>query len=158
MRTIYRLLIGAVIATAGCSTDSNRVTGPVPPPPDEAIEGSWGLDPAVVDPGSEFLMSLRDSAGVVSGTGTFAGEAGPFGGLRVSGVVQNDSVHLLVVYVLDPSFGTFPGDTGRLAGLLTARDTLDATITQGGFTRAVRLTRLQIANPSRMSQLAPTLY
>jgi hypothetical protein len=146
MRTIHRFLIGAAAAVAACSADAGPVAGSVPPP-DGAIEGSWGLDPTVVAAGTEFLMSLRDSAGVVSGTGTFAGEAGPQGALQLSGMVQNDSLHLLVVYLLDPRLGAAPPDTGRLAGVLTTADAIDAMLADGGITRSIHLVRLKIGDP-----------
>lgn len=147
MRTVHRFLIGAAVATAACSTDSGRLTGPVPPPPDGAIAGSWGLDPAALFPGTQFLMSLSDSAGVVTGVGSFAGEAGPQGSLKLSGTVQNDSLHLQVVYVLDPRFGESPPDTGSLAGALIATDTLDAALMNARSTWTVRLVRLKIGDP-----------
>src|SRR6185437_9708295 len=147
MRPIHRFLIGGALAIAACSTDSSRLAGPVSPPPDDAIAGSWGLDPSVLSPGTEFLMSLRDSAGVVSGVGTFAGEAGPQGALKLSGVVQNDSVHLQVVYVLDPQFGQAQPDTGTLAGQLVPTDSMEAAIMNAGATWKVRLVRLRIGDP-----------
>lgn len=147
MRTVQRFLIGAAVAAAACSTDSGRLTGPVPPPPDGAIAGSWGLDPAKIFPGTQFLMSLSDSAGVVTGVGSFAGEAGPQGSLQLSGMVQNDSLHLQVVYVLDPRFGQSRPDTGSLAGALVANDTIDAAIMNAGSTWIVRLVRRKIGDP-----------
>ena len=92
-------------------------------------------------------MSLRDSAGVVSGVGTFAGEAGPQGALELLGLVQNDSVHLQVVYLFDSQFGQAKPDTGTLTGLLVATDSMDVAIMNAGSTWRVRLVRLKIGDP-----------
>lgn len=149
MRIFHRFLIAAVatIAAAACSADSGRLTGPVSPPPDDAIAGSWGLDPAMLFPGTEFQMTLSDSSGVVTGVGSFAGEAGPQGALQLSGTVQNDSLHLQVIYLLDPRFGQSLPDTGHLTGVLVARDTLNAAIMNAGSVWSVRLVRLKIGDP-----------
>ena len=146
MKTIYRFLIGGAVATAACGADSSRLAEPVPPP-DGAIAGSWGVDPTLVLAGTQFLMSLRDSAGVVTGVGSFAGEAGPQGSLELSGVVQNDSVHLRVIYLFDSQLGQAPPDTGSLAGELIAADTLSAAIVNSGSTWRVRLVRLRTSDP-----------
>jgi hypothetical protein len=89
-------------------------------------------------------MALTESAGVVTGTGTFAGEAAPGGALAISGSIRNDSLHLQVVFLFDPRFGLQP-DTSSFDGVLSARDTINGMF-EGGIVRT-QLVRLRVSDP-----------
>jgi hypothetical protein len=80
------LLLAALLAA--CTTE----TAPrfIPAPHD--IQASWSATPTF--PGNSFSMALQESSGAVTGTGSFTGEAGPFGTLAISGSATPDSVHL----------------------------------------------------------------
>jgi hypothetical protein len=58
-----------------------------------SIDGRWGL-PGVSVPGNSFEMDLTSTSSAVSGSGSYAGEAGPFGTLAVAGTVDGLVVHL----------------------------------------------------------------
>jgi hypothetical protein len=70
----------------------------------------------------QFLLALHDSAGVVTGTGNWANEAGPSGSLVPRGTATVDSIHLQIIYVPNPAFTTLKPDTAQLeAGAHDAR-------------------------------------
>jgi hypothetical protein len=110
------------------------------------LAGSWAEDPGPsFVPGNSFVMALGSSPdNVVTGTGSYAGEAGPFGALTVSGTARGDSLHLEVVFV--PEATVFPQlkpDTARLEGAFATRDRIDAKFTRAGTTGPFTLVRLQ---------------
>lgn len=93
-------------------------------------------------------MSLAESSGVVTGTGTFAGEAGPFGSLAVSGTVANSALRLQIIYNLEPhAFPNSRPDTAQFVGTLVAADTIDGQLTRDGSTGPLQLVRLRINDP-----------
>jgi hypothetical protein len=143
MRPLYRLLATAALFAAACSTSS--LTAPV----DHDAEGSWGENThGVLSPGNSFLMTLRESSGVIVGTGTFAGEAGPQGSLAVSGSVARDSLRLVIVYIADPVLlPHLAPDTAQFVGLLTSRDRIDGTLTRGAVASPFGLVRLAVGDP-----------
>ncbi|HEX4684427.1 MAG TPA: hypothetical protein VH277_17040 [Gemmatimonadaceae bacterium] len=116
---------------------------------DHDAQGSWGENShGVITPGFTFLMALNESGGVIGGTGSFAGEAGPYGGLAVSGAVANDSLHLQIIYVAEPHvFPSLQPDTARFTGVLTNRDQIDGEMTRNGSTFPLGLIRLKIGDP-----------
>lgn len=132
----------------GCGGASNDTTTSPPPAVDHDAEGSWGFDNhGQVIPGNSFLFAVRESSGLISGTGSFAGEAGPYGGLVVSGTVAQDSLHLSIVYVPEPTvFPSLRPDTARFAGVLTNRDHIDGELTRGGNTSPVSFVRLVVGD------------
>jgi len=139
MKISSMLLLSALAGTvAGCSGDLFH-----PTPAD--VAGTWGEEfaPTAV-PGNSFLMTLTDDAGSVTGFGGYAGEAGPFGTLAVTGASKGDSVHLRIVYVPSPT--TFPQlkpDTASLDGAFTTRDRINGTLVRFGTAQAFSVVRVQ---------------
>src|SRR4051812_36546483 len=102
MRTRHVLLLGACVAAAAAAC--TRDTAPPERAVDHDAEGSWAIDNGgMIIPGNSWIVSMHEASGTISGTGSFAGEAGPFGGLTVSGTVGNDSLHLRIIYVYEPT-------------------------------------------------------
>ena len=145
MRSFPRILLAAAVFTVACSSGSPTVDVP---PVDHDAQGSWGENTnGTLSPGNTFLMALQESGGVIVGTGTFAGEAGPYGGLAVSGTVALDSLRLAIVYVAEPTvFPHLAPDTAQFVGALTTRDRIDGTLTRHGFTTPLGLIRLVIGD------------
>jgi hypothetical protein len=147
--TRFHRLLGVLIGWSavgfGCSSAAERTVAPVLV--DHDVQGSWGPAPLPLNPGSQFLMALTESAGVVTGTGTFAGEAAAGGALAISGSVRNDSLHLQVVFLFDPRFAIPQPDTASFEGVLSARDTIDGTLTDRGIAQSMQLVRLRVGDP-----------
>jgi len=106
MRASRLLRRGAVLFTVcaivGCGSDLS--TGVII----NDLNGSWTeLDQV---PGSSEHWTLATHDSVVTGTGTWSGEACCGGTLTVAGYVKGDSVHLLVIHVTDPKFSVGPRD------------------------------------------------
>lgn len=114
MRYYHIVLAATVLLCAACSSD----TAPAPVVGD--VQGAWELDTqGGLVPGISFFLTLTESAGVVSGTGTFTGEAAPFGTLAANGTAVSDSVHLRIIYVFDPTrFPLLAPDTAQFDGAL----------------------------------------
>jgi hypothetical protein len=146
MTRLHRLLgvlIGWSAVSFGSSCTAGDPMGPVPVEHD--VEGEWH-EPGLF-PGSAFLIALTETAGVVTGTGTFAGEARAGGTLAISGSVRNDSLHLQVIFQYDPRFPGLQPDTASFDGVLAARDTIDGTLTGGAIPESIQLTRLRAGDP-----------
>src|SRR3954471_20869815 len=128
------VLAGVLAALTACSHDAST---PLEPAVDHDAEGSWAPDNGgAIFPGNSWIVSMRETSGIITGTGAFSGEAGPFGGLEVSGTVVNDSVHLRIVYVYEPTvFPRLVPDTAQFDGLLVSRDRIHGRLgREGGFT------------------------
>jgi len=85
MRSVRSVWLVALFAM-GCS-GAEPFLGPA------IIDGRWGLSGVSV-PGNSFEMDLTSTGSAVSGSGSYAGEAGPFGTLAVAGTVEGLVVHL----------------------------------------------------------------
>ena len=146
MRLYETLFVCALGLTAACSSEPVAV---LPPPVDHDAQGSWGQDThGVLLPGFSFLMSLAESGGAITGVGSFAGEAGPYGSLTVTGTVRQDSVRLQIVYVAEPTvFPLLRPDTAQFAGLLTTKNQVGGQLTSNGTTQPFDLVRLMISDP-----------
>jgi hypothetical protein len=133
------LLIGIVIAGASaCSEPSTAARRPV----DSDAQGAWREDYAGLAPGFSFQFTLTDASGVLSGTGSFSGEAGPVGTLAVTGTVANDSLQLRIIATTTSTpLAIPPTDTETFVGVLSTTDQIDGTLTAGGRVQAVRLIR-----------------
>jgi hypothetical protein len=142
----YAMLFSGVLACAVAACSGDRLTAHGTP---GDLNGSWGEDfGSQVVPGMSFVTALNESGGTVTGTGSYAGEAGPFGALDVSGSAAGDGVHLRFIYVPDPA--TFPQlkrDTVQFDGVLTTRDHIDGTATRAGITSPFALMRLHVGDP-----------
>ena len=148
MNPIVRIVTLSVgIATVALGAACARETAPKVAVVDDDLQGSWGQYAGTPHPGTEFIMGLVVSSGTVTGTGTFAGEAGPFGALAISGSVARDTVHLQVVYNFDPQFRALHPDTAHFSGVLSAADTLAGTLVRGGAADTVTYVRLRISDP-----------
>jgi hypothetical protein len=109
-------------------------------PVDHDVQGSWSQLISGINPGSEFRFTLTETSGVVTGTGTFAGEAAAGGSLVISGSVRHDSLHLQVVFVYNPRFTSIPPRTASFEGALVARDTIDGMLQ--GYVARLQLVRV----------------
>lgn len=140
-----RLALLAAVLSAACSHDT---TQPSTQPGPSDVTGSWTEDFGATVPGVQFLLALRDSASVVSGTGTWANEAGPSGSLVPSGTAIGDSIHLRIVYVPNPTFVGLKPDTAQLEAVLTTRDRIDGTLRRGSFPPStIQLVRVRAGDP-----------
>src|SRR5690242_9283949 len=105
---------------------------PAAPATPANVIGTWGENPLAVGvQGYAFVITLADTADVITGTGQYSMSGGvAFGSLAVSGTAHRDSVHLQVVYrpadLLLP-----PPDTARLDGAFATRDRIDAVRVRG---------------------------
>ena len=147
MRSITAVLLACILAGTACSAgDSMQST---PPAVDHDAQGSWGQNNGgAVIPGSSFVMALSESSGAITGSGSFAGEAAPYGSLSVSGAVANDSLHLRIIYVYEPHvFPQLQPDTATFVGRLTNRDQIDGMLTRGGVASPFGLVRLRASDP-----------
>jgi hypothetical protein len=137
------LMISACAFLGACSRDTSP--GFVPPPLDHDVEGTWNQDVTGVA-GNSFFISVREASGTVSGTGSFAGEAAPYGALAVSGSIASDSLRLQIVYVFEPTvFPTLRPDTTQFLGVLVNRDSISGALTRDGFTSPLTLVRIPLA-------------
>ena len=118
-------------------------------PVDHDAQGSWGQDShGIPMPGNSFVMQLIESDGAITGAGSFAGEAGPYGGLTITGTVGQDSIRLQIVAVAEPTvFPSLKPDTSFYAGRLTTRDEVVGQRTRAGLTAPFDLVRLAASDP-----------
>lgn len=153
MNRFHLALVTAIALSVSCS--NSDATSP-PPAVDHDAVGSWVQDNhGSIFPGSSFTVMLIESSGQVTGTGTFAGEAGPFGTLSVSGTVANKALALRIVSQVDPQ--VFPGlgpDTEQYVGMLIDRDHIAGQVTRGGTTSAFDLVRAKSANAATGARYA----
>lgn len=138
-------LFAAAILASACSHDT---TQPSTRPGPSDLTGSWTEDFGVTIPGVQFLLALRDSAQVVTGTGTWENEAGPSGALAAHGSALDDSLHLRIIYVPNPAFVGLKADTAQLEAVMTTRDQIDGTLRRSTLPPSmIRLVRLRIGDP-----------
>src|SRR6476619_3849968 len=138
-------LLAAAFLAAACSHDT---TQPADRPGPTDVTGSWSEAFGVTIPGVQFLLALRDSASFVTGTGTWANEAGPSGSLVARGTAIADSIHLQVIYVPNPALTTLKPDTAQLEAVLTTHDRIDGTLRRGSFpTSTIQLVRVRAGEP-----------
>ena len=85
---------------------------------------------------------------VVTGTGSWANEAGPNGTLVANGTAADDAVHLQIIYVPNASFVGLKPDTAQLDGILTTHDRIDGTLRRGSFPPStIQLVRVMPGEP-----------
>jgi hypothetical protein len=143
-RNRFALLSAALLVA--CSTET---TQPADQPGPSDVTGSWTQNFGVSVPGVQFLLALRDSGSVVTGTGTWANEAGPSGSLAADGTALNDSIHLRVIYVPNPTLVGLKPDTAQLEGVLTTHDRIDGTLRRGSLPPStVQLVRVKVGDPA----------
>ena len=146
MKNKQRLaLLATALVAAACSHDT---TQPSDTPGPNDVTGSWTENFGVTIPGVQFLLSLRDSASVVTGTGTWENEAGPSGALAAKGTAIADSIHLQIIYIPNPTFVGLKPDTAQLDAVLTTRDRIDGTLRRGSLPPStVQLVRVRVGDP-----------
>jgi hypothetical protein len=146
MRHLSFALLAMLAGGAACSHDA--VTLPSPPAVDHDAQGSWVEDnQGVVTPGNGFLVAMTESSGVITGSGFFRGEAGPFGNLDISGTVANDSLRVQLIYVFDPTvFTRLTPDTTQVTAVMTDRDHIKGQMVRDGSTFSVAWVRLPPAS------------
>src|SRR5690349_6557590 len=137
----YTLLSACALACSLVACSGDRLTSHGTP---TDLNGSWGEDFGTnFMPGISFVTSLSESGGVVTGTGSYAGEAAPYGAVNVSGSGAGDAVHLRIIYVPDAVvFPQLTPDTAQFDGVLTTRDLIDGMLTRAGSSHAFALIRL----------------
>ena len=111
-RVILALITVVLLAPIAACRGGGDMTSPGTSGSD--LAGSWSRIGNV--PGSSFELGLALSDTVITGTGTFAVEAGHAGTLMVSGFRSGTTVRLVIV--------TDAGVTEHFNGLLSAPDTL----------------------------------
>lgn len=134
-------MIAAPLVAVACS--DSAVTAPIHPT-DSDVSGAW-VQPFGGVPGNSLDWNLTAASGAVTGTGTFRGEAGPFGTLAISGNVANDTLRLKVIYNYDAT--TFPSlhpDTAQFVGVLASRDDMI-----GKYTRQTQTSDLHMVRPTQ---------
>jgi hypothetical protein len=140
MTRLHHLLVALIgLSAVGSACSDVATTGPQLV--DHDVQGQWH-QPGLF-PGSAFQFGLTENSGALTGTGTFAVEAGAGGTVAVSGSVRSDSLHLQVVFKFDPRFTTLQPDTAAFEGVLVARDTINGTLTHAGTVQSIQLVRLQ---------------
>ena len=96
-RFALRALPLAALVSAMACDPAARTGGP---PIDAALAGHWAQDNTVV--GSAFTLSLTVTDTLVTGTGTYAIEAGRSGTLTVTGTATAALVTLYIIYDYGP--------------------------------------------------------
>jgi hypothetical protein len=87
------------------------------------LRGTWSRDFGVPGVSTVFVISVQDLT--VSGTGTFANEAGPSGTLSLSGQVTTQQMGRPLVQI---DFPQSDGFTGHFSGSLTNANSLDGIV------------------------------
>jgi hypothetical protein len=142
MRLRETVLVVALGILCACSNDSTAIV----PPVDHDAQGSWTWDNhGSLFPGFSFNMMLAESAGAITGTGSYSGEAAPYGSLRVSGSVRSDSLTLQIIYLPEPTvFPNLAPDTAQFVGVLATRDQIVGKRLQDGLTEPTGFVRLKL--------------
>ena len=97
MRPSLRFFVALTLVAAalGCGADSTLDSQSVA----VRLRGTWA-EPIEI-PGSSLVMVLSTSDTVVTGTGTFSGEAGPSGTLTVAGTISGTTINFDVTFESD---------------------------------------------------------
>src|SRR5215472_3485122 len=101
---LIKRLLGAFVFTAVAGCGSDLSTSVIV----NDLNGSWTELDQVPGSSEHWTLSTQDT--IVTGTGTWSGEACCGGTLTVSGYVMGDSVHLVVIHVTDPKLSAGPRD------------------------------------------------
>lgn len=115
-----RSVLLLILFAMGCS-GAEPFLGPA------SIDGSWGLAGSSV-PGSFFQMDLTSAGATVSGSGRYAGEAGPAGTLTVAGTVDGTTVHLDLIFTQQVPQGE-PAAVEHFDGQFTSANVMEGSTT-----------------------------
>jgi hypothetical protein len=113
MRTRHLYLLLGTLLAAGCSYPTSP----------NAFNGTW--KEAFNFPGSSLTFNLVTSGNVISGSGTWSGEACCDGSVTIGGTEVGDSVSLDFAFVTHGSFP--PPRTSHFTGRMTGRNTIVGT-------------------------------
>jgi hypothetical protein len=91
------------------------------------IDGRWGTAASSI-PGNFFEMDLNSTGSTVSGSGSYAGEAGPAGTLTVAGTVDGIIVHLDLTFTQQVPRAE-PANIEHFDGQFTSANTLEGSTT-----------------------------
>src|ERR1700681_2919348 len=116
----FRLLVAA-LTLAVSTACSNSVDLADPKVIAQELPGTWSR---IIAPGSSTVLQLTVHDSTITGTGTFAGEAGPSGTLSVTGKITTDNFGPIV----NIDFVQSNGPIGHFTGRLKAADTLDGSV------------------------------
>lgn len=131
MRTSFRLVLAAsLLASAACGSDVTNTL-------ETKLPGTWSQDFDVA--GNARVMMLSVIGSTVTGTGSFAGEAGPSGNLTVTGNVSGSQVALQIAQD--------NGDTLRFNGALPAGNRLTGSLVDSGDSVVATFERIQTDPP-----------
>jgi hypothetical protein len=123
MRYFALLALAAVAMGVACPKNANTDPG--------ALAGTWRhVRGASEPPGFFRQFTLTASDTVLTGSGTWQGEAGPSGALDVSGYTSAGVVHLDFVFHTSVPAAAAPY-RGHFDGRLTSATDLTGTITMG---------------------------
>jgi hypothetical protein len=119
----YRQLVVAALVLAVSAACSNAVDLKDPNVVASELRGTWSRDFGAPGSSTVFVISVQDLT--VTGTGTFANEAGPSGTLSLSGQVTTQQMGGARVQL---DFAQTDGFTGHFGGSLTNTNTLDGIV------------------------------
>jgi hypothetical protein len=108
----------SLVASVACS---NSVDLADPNVIAQELRGTWSR---IIGPGSSTVLQLTVQDSTISGSGTFAGEAGPSGTLVVTGQITTIDFGPFV----NIDFTQSNGPIGHFTGRLTAANTLDGSV------------------------------
>jgi hypothetical protein len=128
MRAFLRLVLaGSLLASAACGSDATNTL-------ESSLRGTWSEHFDIA--GNARVMMLSVVGATVTGSGSFAGEAGPSGNLTVTGVVAGSHVALQIAQD--------DGTTLMFDGTVPTGNTLTGSFAEPGDTAAVTFERIQV--------------
>ena len=128
MRTSLRLILAvALVGSAACGSDVTRVVG-------TKLPGTWSQDLDV--PGSTRVMTLSVQDTTVTGTGTWALEAGGSGNLSVFGLIRDQHVTLVIAQDNDAIL--------QFTGEVPQANVLTGTLANGADMETATFRRIQV--------------
>ena len=140
------IVFAAALLVVACSHDT---TQPSTRPGPSDVTGSWTENLGVTIPGVRFLLALRNSGQIVTGTGSWENEAGPSGALVANGTAIDDSLHLRIIYMPNLAADGLKPDTAQLDAVLTTRDRIDGTLRRSTLpTSTIQLVRVKAGDPA----------
>lgn len=154
--SLWRGLVASLVAICGAcaheptaSLQSPQLFEPldVTPNPTRDLPGTWMAPFTVAGSGERWTLALSDT--VVSGTGTWSGEACCSGTVSVTGLLRGDSVHLALVYIQTVPDRGVPPRTAYVDGVVDRPIDLEGIMRDAnGTTRPVRYVKSTAVSPA----------
>jgi hypothetical protein len=119
----YRQLVVAALVLSVAAACSNPVDLNDPTVVAAELRGTWARSFSVPGVSTVFVISVQDLT--VTGSGTFANEAGPSGTLAITGHVTTQQTGRPLVQI---DFAQSDGFTGHFEGTLTDTDSLYGSV------------------------------